>query len=336
MESDAWSSAQQAQLDQGLSAFRVEAFASQRERWQRISDEVDGKNMKQCVQRYREIRESIAVDQYLQQRSNPPAPPAPPEPTASQPSKQPKVKTNVRKDWGNTTAVAKDWGNPSKEPTTKTPAPKKSVKKEEQADTNAFAAQQQRFEEDRQKNKKQAGRGETGAASKGKSAQKSGSWVLGDEETGIFVSDGLTMIDDDLVPSRSVAAPYKPQPKHKPKTQLKTISNKQRAGRQQQQQQRKKGWWRKLQLDDPISLEPLSELEYPPFRLKLKASSVGGNDEHLFDGQVLAYFLVSTANFIDPLSREPLTRDDCRKLDEYLKQHGESIVLLRAAVVLRA
>ena len=37
---------------------------------------------------------------------------------------------------------------------------------------------------------------------------------------------------------------------------------------------------------------------------------------NLFDGRVLAYYLVSTATFSNPLTRAPLTRGDCRRLDE--------------------
>ena len=55
-----------------------------------------------------------------------------------------------------------------------------------------------------------------------------------------------------------------------------------------------------VQEDDPISLEPLNELAYPPFDL---ATQSGARQKHHFDGRVLAYFMVSTASFMDPLSR---------------------------------
>merc|ERR1719305_1927797 len=67
---------------------------------------------------------------------------------------------------------------------------------------------------------------------------------------------------------------------------------------------------------DPISLEPLSELEYPPFGLQEQGVW------HFFDGAVLATYLVSTATFCNPMTRTPLTRDDCRALDEYLLENG--------------
>lgn len=67
-------------------------------------------------------------------------------------------------------------------------------------------------------------------------------------------------------------------------------------------------WWKKNGDVDPISLEPLSELEYPPFECR----------KHLFDGQVLAFYLVSTGTFTHPMSRDPLTVKDCESLDTYL------------------
>lgn len=79
------------------------------------------------------------------------------------------------------------------------------------------------------------------------------------------------------------------------------------------------GWWRKLDEDDPISLEPLRELPYPPFELTFQTSTLIKPAANYFDGKVLAYYIVSTANFANPLSRDPLSREDCRRLDEYDK-----------------
>ena len=131
---------------------------------------------------------------------------------------------------------------------------------------------------------------------------------------------------------------------------------------------------------DPISLEPLCELDYPPFAIVadgppytpvfpgdwppadpadetsegegrelaiLRAqwgeqavpkfqSEDSGDDKplagrrfNLFDGQILAFYLVSTLQFIDPYNRRDLTRDELRALDAYLSRHG----LKRAGVV---
>lgn len=42
---------------------------------------------------------------------------------------------------------------------------------------------------------------------------------------------------------------------------------------------------------------------------------------HLFDGRVLAVYLVSTLQFIDPLNRRDLTRQEVENLDNYLAKH---------------
>lgn len=72
-------------------------------------------------------------------------------------------------------------------------------------------------------------------------------------------------------------------------------------------------WWRTLTDSDPITLEPLKRLRYPPF--ELRASETVAT---LFDGRVLATYLISTGNFVHPISRRELTREDCLALDQYL------------------
>eukprot|EP01083_Nonionella_stella_P097853 275123_1 len=42
---------------------------------------------------------------------------------------------------------------------------------------------------------------------------------------------------------------------------------------------------------------------------------------HLFDGKVLAFYLVSELQFIDPLNRRDLTREELLNLDRYLQTH---------------
>ena len=143
-------------------------------------------------------------------------------------------------------------------------------------------------------------------------------------------------------------------------------------------------WWHKLAFDlcDPITLEPLQTLAYPPFELGSRTSTpparsthssgrgtqqgsatcatgrtphapsvigtgqitdvseetaehtacplVRGDDagcnsqlqSQLFDGCALASYLISSLVFLNPLSREPVTRDECVRLDEYLSCHG--------------
>jgi len=77
-------------------------------------------------------------------------------------------------------------------------------------------------------------------------------------------------------------------------------------------------WWSKLHDVDPITLEPLSELDRPPFQLKSGSSS---GSAHYFDGQVLAYYFVASGVFENPMSREAVSVDDCEALDRYMKRH---------------
>eukprot|EP00562_Extubocellulus_spinifer_P032944 CAMPEP_0178694744 /NCGR_PEP_ID=MMETSP0699-20121125/8428_1 /TAXON_ID=265572 /ORGANISM="Extubocellulus spinifer, Strain CCMP396" /LENGTH=1093 /DNA_ID=CAMNT_0020340281 /DNA_START=64 /DNA_END=3345 /DNA_ORIENTATION=+ len=51
-------------------------------------------------------------------------------------------------------------------------------------------------------------------------------------------------------------------------------------------------------------------------------SGTGRRYYHLFDGRVLAYYLVSQLQFIDPLNRRDLTRAELLNLDTYLERHS--------------
>lgn len=72
-----------------------------------------------------------------------------------------------------------------------------------------------------------------------------------------------------------------------------------------------KEWWKhRSDLGEcPITLEPLSTLPYPPFLLR----------RNYFDGFALASFIVSRGAFQNPLTREELTLEECRRLDDYLE-----------------
>mmetsp|Transcript_15769 Transcript_15769/g.22523 ORF Transcript_15769/g.22523 Transcript_15769/m.22523 type:complete len:781 (+) Transcript_15769:23-2365(+) len=98
---------------------------------------------------------------------------------------------------------------------------------------------------------------------------------------------------------------------------------------------------------DPISLDSIVSLAYPPFAIAaehpwhvvpiwptsvtrpvketLDQSEVDQSmkREHvnLYDGRVLAYYLVSQLTFIDPLNRRDLTRAELVNLDQYLRRH---------------
>ena len=88
-------------------------------------------------------------------------------------------------------------------------------------------------------------------------------------------------------------------------------------------------WWSSLTDECPITLEPLSTLPYPPFRLG--GGGNRGGDHHgsnnasatcmYFDGLALASYCVSRATFTNPLTREELTWDDCVRLDDYLEEY---------------
>ena len=78
---------------------------------------------------------------------------------------------------------------------------------------------------------------------------------------------------------------------------------------------------------DPISLEPIRDLEYPPFEVVSEHTKTGGGPGsgrvvHYFDGQFLAHYVVSTANFINPVNRDQLDRDVCMRLDAYLRENN--------------
>jgi hypothetical protein len=54
-------------------------------------------------------------------------------------------------------------------------------------------------------------------------------------------------------------------------------------------------WWVTLDDEDPITLEPLSKLKYPPFELYYNEQGKDSSRRHLFDGHVLAVYVVSQA-----------------------------------------
>eukprot|EP00960_Hanusia_phi_P022844 675204-Hanusia_phi.AAC.14 len=80
------------------------------------------------------------------------------------------------------------------------------------------------------------------------------------------------------------------------------------------QNDKRRKWWKLLQEDDPISLEPISQLRYEPFDLKANDDiSVpflirSGESCNMLDGR-----LTERAS-----SRRPITKDDCEALDRHL------------------
>lgn len=89
-------------------------------------------------------------------------------------------------------------------------------------------------------------------------------------------------------------------------------------------------WWSVLSDECPITLEPLSELPYPPFILysnnsgrnkKSSATTPKTGSQYFFDGLALATYVISQGNFANPLTRNSLSYEDCVRLDEYLNEH---------------
>ena len=76
------------------------------------------------------------------------------------------------------------------------------------------------------------------------------------------------------------------------------------------------GWWQHLPDKCPLTLELFSEQTRPPFNL-------GTDESHAtyFEGHTLAKWLISSGKFIHPCSRREITRDECKRLDAYLREH---------------
>lgn len=74
--------------------------------------------------------------------------------------------------------------------------------------------------------------------------------------------------------------------------------------------------------DDPITLEPLRELDVQPFALTagISAGPLATGTRHYFDPVALASYVTRRGVFENPLTREPLGRDDCVRLDEHLRR----------------
>ena len=76
-------------------------------------------------------------------------------------------------------------------------------------------------------------------------------------------------------------------------------------------------WWSDSDEDDPITLEPIRSLTYPPIRLNTTS--------HLFDPVSLAAYIVSRSKFECPLTRSPLGAEDCCSLDAHLSSNCASV-----------
>ena len=104
---------------------------------------------------------------------------------------------------------------------------------------------------------------------------------------------------------------------------------------------RSERWWKTSTACDPITLEPLCELEHPPFELaraeafspqttattkekrkEKNEKKVDVDAAHLFDAAVLAEYVTRAKQFENPLNRVPMTARDCQRLDAHLDKCG--------------
>jgi DnaJ family protein C protein 2 len=61
-KADSWSKAQQNQLEKGMKDFTAKEFPG-KVRWEKISGAVDGKNPKECFERFKEICAKVKNEQ---------------------------------------------------------------------------------------------------------------------------------------------------------------------------------------------------------------------------------------------------------------------------------
>ena len=80
------------------------------------------------------------------------------------------------------------------------------------------------------------------------------------------------------------------------------------------------GWWRDISTCDPITLEPLADLNHPPFELRAKPNPASPAVSHLFDPTCLAEWVTGSKTFENPLTRAPMDATDCRRLDNHLRR----------------
>ena len=107
-----------------------------------------------------------------------------------------------------------------------------------------------------------------------------------------------------------------------PMTNVSTQSSDAAKGKSKSKRRRPKKWWQALTDSDPITMEPLCAMKYPPFELEVESTEAGRPSvSHYFDGKVLAHYIVSTGNFTNPNNRQDLTRSECVRLDKYLRDN---------------
>lgn len=191
-------------------------------------------------------------------------------------------------------------------------------------------------------------------------------------------TDQNTEISESKVTDEAPAAAQQQEPKAKQPKKQQAQKNGD-SKKKKNNRKRTVPWKSKVPEDavDPITLDPIRDLKYPPFALvanepyipieewpipdlislvpalsreteeerqrrilaeqwgEQHGATTGSNanadlavpdmkDRHvnLYDGRALAYYMVSQLQFIDPLNRRDLTRDEINNLDRYLRRHG--------------
>ncbi|GAX25066.1 hypothetical protein FisN_10Lh262 [Fistulifera solaris] len=183
--------------------------------------------------------------------------------------------------------------------------------------------------------------------------------------------------EGNIVTEEGVSQPKETEPRNP--IQKNGDSNKKKRNRKRNAADKQYPWKSKVPEDavDPITLDHIRDLKYPPFALvanepylpveewpvpdvspvpdtpheteeerqrRILAEQWGeqhgivdadlknddtaeildlrGRHVNLYDGRALAYYMVSQLQFIDPLNRRDLTRDEINNLDRYLRRHG--------------
>ena len=67
-------------------------------------------------------------------------------------------------------------------------------------------------------------------------------------------------------------------------------------------------------------MEPLTDLDHPPFELRTRTNPNSPTVSHLFDPTCLAEWVTGSKQFENPLNRTPMDVNDCRRLDNHLKR----------------
>eukprot|EP00439_Symbiodinium_sp_Y106_P044014 s722_g5.t1 len=113
------------------------------------------------------------------------------------------------------------------------------------------------------------------------------------------------------VAPRAVAAEAKAPPQAEVDGTGKKGGKSKGKGKGKRGKERKPGWWAKVDGDCPISLVPIAELPAPPFCLQPEGTAI----PHYFDARL------SSFDFINPVNRTALTREECLALDAHLRAH---------------